>query len=115
MAAVARTAAHAFQRPAWLGRLGQWKAHAEMTGDAHGYVTGALALVVAIGVVVLTALGRPVPEVLTGSLFVIVGAFFGKTMTPNPPPPAPEPPRPALVLPNRPDPAPPSGGSHAAD
>jgi hypothetical protein len=100
MAAVARIAASPLHRPRWIGRLGQWKAHAEMTGDAHGYVTGALALVVAVGVVVLTALGRPVPEVLTGSLFVIVGAFFGKTMSPPAPAPPPSAPaRPQLVVP----------------
>ena len=84
-----------------------------MYGDAHGWMSALLAIVMVIGLVVLVALGKPVPAELSSGLLLVFGFFFGRAFQlPTPPAPPAEPARPQLVIPNRPDP-PAAGGSNA--
>jgi hypothetical protein len=110
MAAVVRTA-HLAPAPRWIGALAATQRRLLMYGDAHGWMTALLAIVMVIGDVVLVALGRTVPGELSYGLLLVFGFFFGRAFAPSPPAPPPAAPaRPQLVIPGH------SGGdSHAAD
>ena len=109
MAAVARTARLA-PAPRWIGALASTQRRLLMYGDAHGWMTALLAIVMVIGDVVLVALGRTVPGELSYGLLLVFGFFFGRAFAPAAPAPPAPPAGPQLVIPGH------SGGtSHAAD
>ncbi|MGN6811063.1 MAG: hypothetical protein ACTHMP_09325 [Thermomicrobiales bacterium] len=70
-----------------------------MYGDAHGWMTALLAIVMVVGDVVLVAIGKQVPSELSSGLLLVFGFFFGRAFQSPPPAPPQEPARPALVVP----------------
>ncbi len=39
-------------------------------------ISGAIAVILAVAVAVLTALGKPIPEVLSGAFLLVIGFYF---------------------------------------
>ena len=102
MAAIAREWRRTPARPLWLRVLAAEIRRADMSGDAHGYIAGALALVIVCGVITLYLVKGAVPDVLNYSLLAVIGFFFAKGTTPPANPPDP-PASPRLVVPGSTD------------